>query len=138
MKLLSAAQDLTIRTLENVQGTLGKLLYLGSLRDPEGRYIHWGMAQVHGDEESQAAAKDAHAAALKAVLRKPISELWNEVAGSPDAKDQGRKRQQVLKAQTNLLPEGCSRRSESHFNSVLRALAELDREQKQDPTRPAA
>ncbi len=138
MKLLSAAEDLAIRTLENVNGSLGKLLYLGNLRGSDGRYCHWGLAQVHGAAESEIAAKDAHAAALKEVLRKPIQELWNEVAGSTESKDTGSKRELVLKPETKLLPEGCSRRSESHFNSVLRALAELDRARKPGSTRPAA
>ena len=138
MKLLSAAEDLATRTLESVNGSLGKLLYLGSLRDSDGRYWHWGLAQVHGEAESETAAKDAHAAALKEVLRKSIRELWKEVAGAPGAKDAARKRELVLKGEAKLLPEGCSKRSESHFNSVLRALAALDRAQKPGSKRPAA
>jgi len=138
MKLLSAAEDLALRTLENVNGSLGKLLYLGNLRGSDGRYCHWGLAQVHGETESEIAAKDAHTAALKEVLRKPIQELWNEVAETADSNEKAKKRELVLQGQAKLLPEGCSRRSESHFNSVLRALAELDRAQKQGSTRPAA
>ncbi len=138
MKLLSAAEDLAIRTLDNVGGSLGKLLYLGALRGSDGRYSHWGLAQVHGEAESQSAAKDAHAAALKEVLKKPIQELWKEVKGDSTRKAPTIQRELILQGEAKLLPEGCSRRSESHFNSVLRALAELDRAQTQDPTRPAA
>ncbi len=138
MKLLSAAEDLAIRTLGNVSGSLGKLLYLGSLRGADGRYFHWGLAQVHGDAESQVAVKEAHAAALKEVLRKPIRQLWSEIASSPDSKAAGIKRELGSQGDSKLLPEGCSRRSESHFNSVLRALAELSRGQKRGSTRPAA
>src|SRR5512146_3069590 len=116
MKLLSAAEDLAIRTLKSVNGSLGKLLYLGSLRGSDGRYCHWGLTQVHGEAESENAAKDAHAAALKEVLRKPIRELWNEVASASNSKEAAKKRELVLKAEAKLLPEGCSRRSESHFN----------------------
>ena len=140
MKLLSAAEDFAIRTLENVQGTLGKLLYLGSLRDAEGRYCHWGLAQVHGETESQTAARDAHLAVLKQVLRKPIHELWSEVADASATSAAAKKRrlEQALSGQSKLLPTGCSRRSESHFNSVLQALAELHRAGKEGSTRPAA
>lgn len=138
MKLLSAAEDLAIRTLENVSGSLGKLLYLGSLRGPDGRYCHWGLARVHGDAESQVAAKEAHAAALKEVLRKPIRQLWGEVESSSDPNAAGIKRELASQGESKLLPEGCSRRSESHFNSVRRALGELSRARKRRPTRPAA
>lgn len=138
MKLLSAAEDLAIRTLGNVNGSLGKLLYLGSLRGADGRYCHWGLSQVHGDAESQVAAKEAHAAALKEVLRKPIQQLWREVESSSDPRAAGIKRELAVQGESKLLPEGCSRRSESHFNSVLRALAELSRAQKQGSNRPAA
>lgn len=138
MKLLSAAEDLAIRTLKNVNGSLGKLLYLGSLRGSDGRYYHWGLSLVHGEAESQTAAKDAHTAALKEVLRKPVRELWNEMKGGSESKTAASKRELVLQGQAKLLPEGCSRRSESHFSSVLRALGELDRAQKRGSTRPAA
>ncbi len=138
MRLLSAAEDLAIRTLENIDGSLGKLLYLGNLRGPDGRYCHWGLEQVHGEMESQVAARNAHAAALTEVLRKPIQELWNEVAGTADSKKAARKCALVLHVVPKLLPDGCSRRSELHLNSVLRALAELDRAQKQGSTRPVA
>jgi hypothetical protein len=135
MKLLSAAEDLATRTLENVRGSLGKLLYLGNLRGPDGRYSHWGLAQVHGEAESQVAVQEAHAAALKEVLRKPIQALWKEVKGGSESNAGAIQREL---ADAKLLPEGCSRRSESHFNSVLRALAELDRAQKPGSNRPAA
>ena len=138
MKLLSAAEDLAIRTLENVSGSLGKLLYLGSLRGPDGRYCHWGLARVHGDAESQVATREAHAAALKEVLRKPIRQLWSEVESSADSQAAGIKRDLASQGEANLLPEGCSRRSESHFNSVRRALAELFRAQKRGSNRPTA
>jgi hypothetical protein len=138
MKLLSAAEDLAIRTLGNLNGSLCKLLYLGGLRDSEGRYFHWGLARVHGDGESQGAAKEAHAAALKEVLRKPIQQLWSEVEASSGSKAARIKRELALQGESKLLPEGCSRRSESHFNSVLRALAELSRARKRGPNRPAA
>ncbi len=113
-------------------------MYLGNLRGSDGRYFHWGLAQVHGEAESHSAVKDAHVAALKEVLRKPIQELWNEVGNCSDAKAAAIRGKLAPQAEPKLLPEGCSRRSESHFNSVLRALAELDRAQKQGPTRPAA
>jgi hypothetical protein len=138
MKLLSAAEDFAIRTLGNVQGTWGKLLYLGSLRDSDGRYCHWGLAQVHGEAESQTAARDAHLAVLKQVLRKPIKELWSEVADATSAAAKKRRLEQALREHSKLLPAGCSRRSESHFNSVLQALAELDRARKEGSTRPTA
>jgi hypothetical protein len=42
MTLKSALQDLRETTLAAVSGLLAKLAYLGSLRRPEGGYLHWG------------------------------------------------------------------------------------------------
>ncbi len=140
MKLLSASEDLAVRTLGSVSGTLGKLLYLGGLRESTGCYRHWGLAQVHGEAESQTAIRDAHKSALKEVLRKPIRELWKEAVEMSLAKpgETGLGLQQVLSENANLLPEDCSRRSESHFNSVLQALTALEFSRKQDSSYPAA
>jgi hypothetical protein len=144
MKLLSASEDLTIRTLENMKGTLRKLLYLGHLRDSTGSYRHWGLSQVHGEAESQTAFRNAHKSVLKEVLRKPIGELWKEAVEMSPASARANRQathaqlHRVLAEESRLLPDGCSRRSECHFNSVLRALVELESSQARESTHPVA
>jgi hypothetical protein len=138
MRLLSASEDLAVRTLENVAGTLGKLLYLSGLRDSSGRYSHWGLAQVYGEVESQTAIRDAHKSALREILRKPVRELWKEMGEISLADQEGPIPELKRELWQQLLPQGSSRISKSHFNSVLRALAELDHSRKQASNRPAA
>ncbi len=139
MKLLTASEDLRMRTLENVPGALGKLLYLASLRDTTGEYRHWGLAWAHGEKESQAAARNAHEDALKEVLRTPLRELWDEMHESAGIRNGSpHPGQSVVGPQFRMLPAGTSQAAESHLNSVLRALAELDRAWKETPSSPAA
>lgn len=138
MRLLSAAEDLAIRTLENVPGALCKLLYLAALRDSEGRYCHWGLARVHGEAESEQAARDAHSTALKEVLRKPIRELFQELDSKSAENARSHQFRRTLETNSRLLPPGSSRAAEFHLKSVIQALDELDRARKSDPNPPAA
>ena len=75
MNLFSASEDLAIRTLKHLPGALARLLYLVTLRDKDGNYRHWGMAQVFGDEASMQAAREAHKEAFNEILRTPLQKL---------------------------------------------------------------
>lgn len=129
MTLKSALQDVKETTLAAVAGLLGKLAYLASLR-AQGRYEHWGMAFVHGQESSERALKTAHAEVVAKVLRTPLAALLEDLEESS--------RGSGLAAHTyvermrdhfeDLLTDG--RRDSaaaSHLNSVLLALSSLER-----------
>lgn len=138
MNLFSASEDLAIRTLKHLPGVLSRLLYLVTLRDDEGNYRHWGMARVFGDDASMQAAREAHKEAFNEVLRKPLHELWTELANpeKPEAaEDQLR---ELSVAGRNLVPAGCSEAAEYHFSSVLHALHELAQSPAGTSNRPAA
>ena len=55
---------------------------LGSLRRAAGRYQHWGMETVHGQEASERALKAAHVEVVTSVLRTPIANLMEDVEES--------------------------------------------------------
>jgi len=49
------------RTLSQIPTVFGRLVYLSSLRDPNtGRYEHFGLAQMFGEEEADHALRDSH------------------------------------------------------------------------------
>ena len=132
MTLKSAIEDLRETTLAAVSGLLAKLAYLGSLRERNGGYMHWGMSLVHGEDASERAMKTAHAEVLSTVLRSPISNLEGDLRESshcskktPRAYVDGM-REQV----TELVPSPQDRASVRHLNSVLIALSSLEKNRK--------
>jgi hypothetical protein len=138
MTLKSALQDLRETTLAAVSGLLAKLAYLGSLRRPEGGYLHWGMSLVHGEESSERALKTAHSEVLSKVLRTPISDL------EEDLRESSQEKQQTPAAYVKgmrdqfkeLLPSPQDAASARHLNSVLVALSSLEKNRK--PATPSA
>ncbi len=130
MTLKSALQDIKETTLSAVEGLLGKLSYLASLRRKHGRYEHWGMESVHGAEASERALRTAHAEVLKVVLRTPLSELEQdlEVSSRRDGVEAETYLEQMRGRFDDLLPEGRQDSPASnHLSSVLQALSRLQK-----------
>jgi hypothetical protein len=132
MTLKSALQDLRESTLAAVSGLLAKLAYLGSLRTREGKYRHWGLSLVHGEEPSQRALKAAHTEVLSTVLRTPISQLVDDLQESSrdSSKSEGAYLEGMRAQIDELLPSAQDVASARHLNSVLVALSSLEKNQK--------
>ncbi len=132
MTLKSALQDLQEGTLAAVSGLLAKLAYLASLRNREGRYEHWGLSHVHGEESSDRAMKSAHSAVLSTVLQTPISELREDLhQASRNSHQTTDAYLEGIRGQFNrLLPAAQDKASARHLNSVLAALSGLEKNQK--------
>jgi hypothetical protein len=125
--LKSALEDFESTTLAAIPGLLGKLRYLAGLHDGRGRYSHWGMGRVHGEEAARRAIRTSHAAVLAQVLRAPLRVLDEDLKGS------------AVSAQTTaaefllslkqlgpqVLPERPGEASEKHLRAVLHALSVL-------------
>ena len=130
MSLKSALQDIKETTLSAVAGSLGKLSYLASLRQGQGRYQHWGMEAVHGVESSERALRQAHAELVARVLRTPLAVLQEDLkissCGSGIAA--GDYVEQLRGHFSDLLPGGRQNSPTSnHLNSVLLALSSLEK-----------
>ncbi len=98
------------------------------------------MARVFGDEAAMQAAREAHTATFNEILRKPLQELWSEIAG-PERRDRATAEQQLNElalAGRKTIPAGCSEAAEYHFSSVLHALRELAQHSADSSNRPAA
>jgi hypothetical protein len=138
MTLKSALQDFRENSLAAVSGLLGKLVYLASLRPRGGRYLHWGLSQVHGEDTSERALEAAHTEVLSTVLRTPISELAEDLRESSQSSEKSPADYvEGMRARFGeLLPSPEDEASASHLNSVLIALSSLEKNQK--PANPSA
>jgi hypothetical protein len=126
MVLKSALQDLRETTLSAVNGLLGKLAYLGSLREREGSYGHWGMSLVHGDESSQRALKAAHVEVVTDILRAPIENLVEDLqkSSATESVSSGAYIERLREHFEQLLPNvPQDSAAAKHLNSVLVALS---------------
>jgi hypothetical protein len=132
MTLKSALDDLRETTLGAISGLLAKLAYLGSLRNRQGEYRHWGLSLVHGKEASERALKTAHTEVLSTVLRTPISDLVDDLRESNQVS--GRSDQACLEAMRErideLVPSSEDAPAARHLNSVLVALSSLEKNRK--------
>src|SRR5437764_15300050 len=84
MTLKSALQDVKETTLSAISGLLARLAYLGSLRRGHGRYQHWGMEMVHGQEPSERALRAAHGDVVTSILRMPLASLEDDLKESAE------------------------------------------------------
>ncbi|MCS7314723.1 MAG: hypothetical protein RMI94_03855 [Bryobacterales bacterium] len=61
--------DVWKRTLSQIPTVFGRLVYLAGLRDPNtGRYEHFGLAQMFGDDEAHQALCESHLVAFSQWL----------------------------------------------------------------------
>ncbi len=123
----TAREDFERCTLNSVPGILGKLEYLAQLREENGRYFHWGLARLHGEEAAGASLEESHLSQFLALLRTPLPQLWDEIQQATEihqvkAEEYVRELQRLGQL---LVPPATGGGSQRHFNSVLQALSAL-------------
>jgi hypothetical protein len=139
MTLVSAFEDLMNRTLATIPGMLGRLEYLSSLK-LNGRYGHWGLSRVYGEQAAQRAIADAHKSLMGEVLQTPLQMLIedSEAACAAEGRETPAYLEDLRSRRTNLLPQGNLQAATTHhFSSVLSALSALTRAQRR-ATHPTA
>lgn len=130
MRLKSAREDFETNTLGAVPGLLGRLSYVGRLQDGKGKYEHWGLAKVYGDDAAQGAISAAHRILISEVLKKPLGELLKDVVTSCANEHPKEKESVVSLRQAPLRPLSAAARA--HLKSVMNALSALV-ENRNDP-----
>ena len=128
MALKSALEDLLSTTLAGVEGTVGKVEYLASLRDADsGSYSHWGLTRAHGETAAQVALAEAHRLMFLRLLRTPLRNLRDDVMVSSGALQMTASEyvQSLRRREPILLPADLGGGSPRHFSSVLYALSIL-------------
>ena len=127
MRLKSALEDFKTNTLGAVPGLLGRLSYVGGLRDGKGtgtgRYDHWGLARVYGDDAAQSAIRASHRVLLSEVLKKPLAVLLKDVPAS--CANEHLTESEFLAALAQSSPKPLSPAARAHLGSVLSALSAL-------------
>jgi hypothetical protein len=123
MRLKSALEDFEANTLRMVPGLLGRLFYVGSLRDEDGQYSHWGLVKVYGDEAAQRAIRTSHRVLLSETLKKPLAVLLQDAPASC-AKDHLTEKELLAKL-AQAPPKPLSPAARAHLRSVLSALLAL-------------
>lgn len=139
----SAPADLWRRTLCQIPSIFGRLIYLSSLRGPNGTYEHFGFAQSYGMAVAQAAIQQSHEDAFanwlsfslehqKADLDLYLSDLISEREAVIDTWLR-------LTPYRNLMPAS-ARESErrlflSEFDALLELLRLQNRIERPDPER---
>jgi hypothetical protein len=127
MRLKSALEDFEANTLGAVPGLLGRLSYVGGLRDGKGtgtgRYEHWGLARVYGDDAAQSAIRASHRVLLSEVLKKHLAVLLKDVPAS--CANEHLTESEFLAALAQSSPKPLSPAARAHLGSVLSALSAL-------------
>jgi len=127
MRLKSALEDFEANTLGAVLGLLGRLSYVGRLHDGKGtgtgRYEHWGLARVYGDDAAQSAIRASHRVLLSEVLKKPLAVLLKDVPAS--CANEHLTESEFLAALAQSSPKPLSPAARAHLASVLSALSAL-------------
>ncbi len=123
MTLLAIKDDFFQRTLANIPGLLGKLDYVAELRE-NGRYVHWGLTRVYGEEGMQRTVAEVHRGLFLQVLRTPLRQLVEDVtrAAALQRSEVRPYLETVLRDPRALVPPNLGGGSKAHFNSVVAAL----------------
>jgi hypothetical protein len=132
MTLFSAQEDLQETTLKAISGCLRRLEYVAGLRNTEGKCSHWGLVRVYGEAASNRALAEAHSRELSRVLSTPIRNLEEDLRRSSE--QAGISEDEYLEglSRSHLLPPVPGAGSGRHFNSVLHALASLQKARRSD------
>ncbi len=127
MSLFSAAEDFSLNTVSAIPGVWGKLRYVASLRQADGRYEHWGLARKYSENAAQQAILDVHRELALRILRTSVRSLLEETA---TAAEQGEVPLPEFVALLSrdadvLLPWDFRGGSAKHFMTVLESLSYL-------------
>jgi hypothetical protein len=130
MRLKSALEDFEANTLRAVPGLLGRVSYVGGLQaggegTDKGKYEHWGLARVYGEDQAQRAIRASHLALLAEVLKKPLVLLLQDIPASCSNQHLTEREFLATLSQANSLPKPLSASSRAHLRSVLSALSAL-------------
>jgi len=127
VRLLSTSDDFTRTTLASVPGLFGKLDYIAGLRDENGRYQHWGVVRVYGEEAAQQAIADAHRVLFLQLLRMSLRDLLKDLPEAEAARKMGLRAflEDVKSRSDRFLPPDLGGGSAQHFESVINSLLAL-------------
>jgi hypothetical protein len=123
-------EDFTGRSLAAIPNDYGRLLYMGSLRDPlSGCYRHDGLETLYGPDSVQSALAHCHEELFVRVLETPLEQQeWDlrfSLSGLQGGIGAALERWKARADYDELLPEGLPTYLSDLFVSNFRALLEI-------------
>ena len=76
--LLRVDDDFKKYTLDALPTLVEKVAYISSLLNGEGRYAHWGLSRIFGEQRAQKAIRTVHSDLALELARLPIRSLYGE------------------------------------------------------------
>jgi len=76
--LLNVAENFKRYTLKALPTLLAKIAYISSLQNSEGRYRHWGLSRLFGDQRAQKGIAAVHSELAMNLIRVPIRSIYQE------------------------------------------------------------
>src|SRR5579862_1393309 len=123
MRLLSAYEDLSERTMSGIVGTLSKVRFLSSIRSSPEDYQHWGLERTYGKASANSAMKKAHTEAFIEELSVSVVQLWNELRSAAETGgEEPAKYAESLLGLIDNAPEELGGGSEKHHQYVVKSL----------------
>lgn len=123
---LSPFEDFMRRSVSVLQGVWSRLNYIRELRDSDGRYEHWGLSRIYGNDAAEKMIADVHSELYLQLLRIPLSELLEQLELS--AEDAGcsavQLSEQLYRDRRRITPQELRGGAPEHMRSVL-LIAEL-------------
>lgn len=103
-----------------------RLLYLGSLRDPNGDYEHWGLTREYGEKQTQSAFRQLHRAEFEGLLQTEFSDLIAKFKEHCESRGENyRLVIDQLSQDLPVSPSDVQEHSTEHFKYVLSSLLAL-------------
>ncbi len=128
-------RDFRARTLDDLAGNFGKLIYLASLRDYNtGRYHHYGLETRYSEEAVDQGLRQSHEEVFQELLALPLKAQTEDLLNFFESLKVERARLvdawQRLRSYQVLPPEGCHplarQMFEKNIEIMLRVLRETE------------
>ncbi len=127
-----AMEDVWNRTLEQIDTQFGKLAYLAGLRsENSGRYQHFGVAQLYGEDEANRVLRSSHERVFGDWLTYPLEQQRQDLETYLDGMEDDRRTilqtWSALSPYEKLPPEAAGEAEHLLFRSDLEIILELMR-----------
>jgi hypothetical protein len=108
-------------SLHSLNGIWSRLNYVRELRDEYGRYRHWGLSRIHGEEPTEKVISEVHSELYLQLLRCPLQELFEQLPLAADDAECSTQQiaEQMCKERSRITPKDLRGGAPMHLKAVL-------------------